>query len=296
MSKLRGYVYAAIGIFGFSATFIGIALASDGFSPTIVAIGRIIPAGIGAIIALKLGGQPILPPRDTWSQIWMVALGLIFGFPIFSTLAMQTVPAAEAGVLVALGPVISAVIAISIFKHKKMAPMFWVAAGAGTIAAMLFAYSRANGIGGGELWGYGAMFIAMIFGQLGNVSAATMTARHKAFHVISWAIVISIPIMLPLTIVELVIHPITQMPSASAWVGFLWVSLYSIFIGHYFMANALNTIGIVKASQLQLLQPISTMVLAIIILKNHVSLITWLAAIAIVACVAWTQRINSARR
>lgn len=295
MSKFKGYVFAAIGIFGFSATFIGIALGTTGFSPTIIAIGRIIPAGIGAIIALKISRQPLLPPRDTWSQIWMVALGLVFGFPIFSTLAMRTVPAAEAGVLVALGPVLSAIIAIAIFKHKKLAPMFWVAASAGTIAAMLFAYSRANGIGGGELWGYGAMFIAMIFGQLGNVSAATITARHKAFHVISWAIIISIPIMLPLTVIELVVNPITQWPSIEAWVGFMWVSLYSIFIGHYFMANALNTIGIVKASQLQLLQPISTMVLAIIILQDHVSLITWISAIAIVAAVGWTQKINSSR-
>lgn len=295
MSKLRGYVYAAIAVLGFGTTFIGIALGTTGFSPTIIAIGRIIPAGIGAIIALKIGKQPLLPPRDLWSRIWLVAGGLVFGYPILSTLAMRTVPVSDAGVLIALSPVAGVVAAILIFKTKMPPTRYWIGALGGTFFGMLFSISRSNGLGGGEFWGYIIMVIAVILGAIGNTSAGALTARYKAFYVISWAIVISIPIMLPLTIIELVVHPITTPPSASAWFGFLFVSLYSIFLGHYFWANALNTIGIAKASQLQLVQPIITMILAIIILHNTVSLITWLAALAILFCVGWTQRINLSR-
>jgi drug/metabolite transporter (DMT)-like permease len=86
------------------------------------------------------------------------------------------------------------------------------------------------------------------------------------------------------------------MPSSQAWFGFLFVSLYSIFLGHYFWANALNTIGIAKASQLQLIQPIITAVLAIFVLNETVSVVTWLTALAILVCVSWTQRVNLSRQ
>lgn len=289
-------MYGAIAVLGFGTTFIGIALGLTGFSPTIIAIGRIIPAGIGAIIALKIGKQPLLPPRDLWSRIWLVSGGLVFGYPILSTLAMQTVPAADAGVLIALSPVAGVVAAILIFKTDMPSNRYWFGALAGTFFGMLFSVSRSNGLGGGEFWGYIIMAIAVVIGAIGNSSAGALTARYKAFYVISWGIVISIPIMLPLTIIELVVHPITVMPSAAAWFGFLFVSLYSIFLGHYFWANALNTIGIARASQLQLIQPIVTMILAIIILHNTVSLFTWFTAIAILICVSWTQRINLTRK
>ena len=296
MSKLRGYVYGAIAVFGFATTFIGLALGLTEFSPTIMAIGRIIPAGIGAVIALKIGKQPLLPPRDLWSRIWIVSGGLIFGYPILSTIAMRTVPAADAGVLIALSPVAGVIGAILIFKTKMPSNKYWIGALAGTLFGMLFSISRSNELGGGEIWGYLIMAVAVVIGAIGNTSAGALTARYKAFYVISWAIVISIPIMLPLTVIELVVHPITEMPSSQAWFGFLFVSLYSIFLGHYFWANALNTIGIAKASQLQLIQPIITAVLAIFVLNETVSVVTWLTALAILVCVGWTQRVNLSRQ
>jgi drug/metabolite transporter (DMT)-like permease len=295
MSKLQGYVYGAIAVLGFGTTFIGLALGLTEFSPTMMAIGRIIPAGIGAIIALKIGGQSLIPPRDLWSRIWLVSGGLVFGYPILSTIAMRTVPASDAGVLIALSPVAGVITAILIFKNKTPSAKFWIGALGGTFFGMLFSVSRSNGLGGGEFWGYVIMAIAVVIGAVGNSSAGALTAKYKAFYVISWAIVISIPVMLPLTIIELILNPITVMPSADAWFGFLFVSLYSIFLGHYFWANALNTIGIAKASQLQLAQPIVTMVLAIFILRETVSAFTWFTAIAILICVGWTQRTNLSR-
>lgn len=296
MSKFRGYLYGAIAVLGFGTTFIGLALGLTEFSPTIMAIGRIIPAGIGAIIALKIGKQPLLPPRDLWSRIWLVSGGLVFGYPILSTMAMRTVPAADAGVLIALSPVAGVIAAILIFKTKTPTTRYWIGALAGTFFGMLFSISRSNGLGGGEFWGYIIMAIAVVIGAIGNTSAGALTARYKAFYVISWAIVISIPIMLPLTVIELLVHPITHVPSSDAIFGFLFVSLYSIFLGHYFWANALNTIGVAKASQLQLVQPIVTMVLAIIVLHEAVSPITWFTAVAILFCVGWTQRINLSKQ
>jgi drug/metabolite transporter (DMT)-like permease len=295
MTQTRGYLYGLIAMFGFGATFIGIALAKQGFDPTIVGVGRIIPAGIGAIIGLKVAGQKLLPPREARKWVAIIAGGVIIGFPIFSTLAMQTIPAGDAGLIVAVGPVLTAVTAL-FYGHKRPRNAFWIAAGVGTLGAIAFAITRSGkGVfsSGGEIWGYALMALAMLLSSNANIAGATLVKRgYNAFYVIMWAIVISIPALVPITVFDLVAHPITNMPSPTAWLGFLWVSLFSIFMGHYFWNSALATIGVVKASQLQLIQPIFTMFFALWILGEPINPLTGIAAVVIIGSVAVSQRLK----
>lgn len=295
MSQTRGYIYGMIAMLGFGATFIAIALAKEGFDPTIVGVGRIIPAGIGAIIGLKLAGQKLLPPVEARKWVAVISLGIIIGFPTFSTLAMQTIPAGDAGLIVAVGPVLTAVTAL-FYGHKRPRNAFWIAAAIGTIGAIAFAITRSgDGIfsSGGSIWGYVLMAIAMLLSSNANIAGATLVGRgFNAFYVIMWAIVISIPVLLPITIFDLVAHPITVMPPVAAWIGFAWVSLFSIFIGHFFWNSALATIGVVKASQLQLIQPIFTMFFALWILGEPISPLTGIAAVVIIGSVAVSQRLK----
>ena len=295
MTQTRGYLYGLIAMLGFGATFIAIALAKESFDPTIVGVGRIVPAGIGAIIGLKLAGQRLLPPREARKWVAVIALGIIIGFPIFSTLAMQTIPAGDAGLIVAVGPVLTAVTAL-FYGHARPRNAFWIAAAIGTLGAIAFAVTRSGeGVfsSGGSIWGYVLMAIAMLLSANANIAGATLVKRgFNAFYVIMWAIVISIPVLLPITIFDLVAHPITSMPTLSAILGFLWVSLFSIFIGHYFWNSALATIGVVKASQLQLIQPIFTMFFALWILAEPISPLTGIAAVVIIGSVAVSQRLK----
>jgi drug/metabolite transporter (DMT)-like permease len=295
MSQTRGYIYGLIAMLGFGATFIGIALAKEGFDPTIVGVGRIIPAGIGAIIGLKLAGQNLLPPRDAFKWVAVIAGGIIIGFPILSTLAMQTLPAGDAGLIVAVAPVLTAVTAL-FYGHDRPRNAFWAAAAIGTVGAIAFAITRSgHGVfsSGGSIWGYVLMAGAMLLSSNANIAGATLVKRgFKAFYVIMWAIVISIPVLLPITIIDLIAHPITRMPSATAWIGFMWASLFSIFIGHYFWNSALATIGVVKASQLQLIQPIFTMFFALWVLGEPISPLTGIAAVVIIGSVAVSQRLK----
>ena len=295
MTQTRGYLYGFIAMFGFGATFIAIALAKEGFDPTIVGVGRIIPAGIGAIIGLKLAGQKLLPPKDARKWVAVIAGGIIIGFPIFSTLAMQTIPAGDAGLIVAVGPVLTAVTAL-FYGHDRPRNAFWIAAAIGTVGAIAFAVTRSgNGVfsSGGSIWGYVLMAIAMLLSSNANIAGATLVKRgFNAFYVIMWAIIISIPVLLPVTIFDLIAHPITAAPPAAAWIGFLWASLFSIFLGHYFWNSALATIGVVKASQLQLIQPIFTMFFALWILGEPISPLTGIAAVVIIGSVAVSQRLK----
>lgn len=295
MTQTRGYLYGFIAMFGFGATFIAIALAKEGFDPTIVGVGRIIPAGIGAIIGLKLAGQKLLPPKEARKWVAVIAGGIIIGFPIFSTLAMQTIPAGDAGLIVAVGPVLTAVTAL-FYGHDRPRNAFWIAAAIGTVGAIAFAVTRSgSGVfsSGGSIWGYVLMAIAMLLSSNANIAGATLVKRgFNAFYVIMWAIVISIPVLLPVTIFDLIAHPITATPPVAAWIGFLWASLFSIFLGHYFWNSALATIGVVKASQLQLIQPIFTMFFALWILGEPISPLTGIAAVVIIGSVAVSQRLK----
>jgi drug/metabolite transporter (DMT)-like permease len=295
MTQTRGYLYGFIAMFGFGATFIAIALAKESFDPTIVGVGRIVPAGIGAIIGLKLTGQKLLPPREVRKWVAVIAAGIIIGFPIFSTLAMQTIPAGDAGLIVAVAPVLTAATAL-FYGHGRPRSTFWIAASIGTLGAIGFAITRSSdGVfsSGGSIWGYASMALAMFLSSNANIAGATLVKRgYNAFYVIMWAIVMSIPVLLPITIFDLVAHPIVAMPSLSAMLGFLWVSLFSIFIGQYFWNSALAAIGVVKASQLQLIQPIFTMIFALLILGEPISPLTGIAAVVIIGSVAVSQRLK----
>lgn len=280
---------------GFGATFIAIALAKESFDPTIVGVGRIIPAGIAAIIGLKISRQKLLPPRAAFGWVAVIAGGIIIGFPIFSTLAMQTIPAGDAGLIVAVGPVLTAVTAL-FYGHARPRNAFWIAAVIGTVGAIAFAVTRAgDGVfsSGGSIWGYLLMAVAMFLSSNANIAGATLVKKgYNAFHIIMWAIVISIPVLLPITVIDLVAHPITEMPTLPAILGFAWVSLFSIFLGHYFWNSTLASIGVVKASQLQLIQPIFTMLFALWILSEPISPLTLLAAAVIIGSVAISQRLK----
>ena len=290
---VRGYLLSIFAVTGFGFTFIAVNLGSQSFDPITMSMGRVVPAGILAIIALKAMKKPLLPPREAYPLIIGSSLGVIIAFPLLSTLALQTVPAADAGVIGAVTPMVTATVAVFI-GHKKPKPMFWVAAALGTGGAMALAYFKAGGqIGGGAYWGYLALGLAVLFASMGHISGSTLVAKYSSFAVLSWAVILSIPVQLPIAIVNWSLHPITTWPSWPSILGFLFVSWFSLSIGNFMLNQGLHIIGLVKGAQLQLLQPIVTMVASIVILHNVVSPITWGAAALILTSVAWSQRFRT---
>lgn len=286
----RGYLLSLIAVTGFGFTFIAVTLGSASFDPLTMSVGRVVPAGILAVIALKAMKQPLIPPREAFPLIIGSSAGVIIGFPLLSTFALQNIPAADAGVIGAVTPMVTAVVAILI-GHKKPKRMFWLAAALGAVSAMSLAYFKGGtGFGDGLFWGYIAMAFAVLFASMGHISGSTLVAKYSSFTVLSWAVIISIPVQLPIAIVNWTINPITEWPAWTAILGYLYVSWFSLSIGNFMLNQGLHIIGLVKGAQLQLLQPIVTMILAILILHQTVSPITWIAAFGILTSVAWSQR------
>ena len=289
----RGYIFAISAVVGFGGTFIAVALGYQSFDAITMSFGRVIPAAIAAIISLKLLKQPVLPPREAFPVIFGVTAGVVIGFPLLSTLALMTVPPADAGVMGAITPIITAVIAVFI-GHKKPRRLFWLAASMGSLSAAILAYFRGGSdLGGGEFWGYILLAGAMLVASMGHISGNYLAGKgFNSFHVLCWAVIISIPIQLPGVLIDWAINPITAVPTLGAIAGFLFASLFSILFGNYMLNHGFHKIGLVRGAQLQLIQPIVTMILSIVILHKAVSPITWIAAAAILASVAWSQRLK----
>lgn len=289
----RGYMFAVSAVVGFGGTFIAVALGYQSFDAITMSFGRVIPAGIAAIIALLLMKKSLVPPRAAFPAIFGVTGGIVIGFPLLSTLALQSVPPADAGVMGAVTPIITAIIAIFI-GHKKPKPLFWVAAALGSSAAAVLAYFRGGSeLGGGTFWGYILLLGAMLVASLGHISGNYLAGKgFNSFQVLCWAVILSIPIQLPGILINWSINPITTIPTLSAIFGFLFASLFSILIGNYMLNHGFHKIGLVRGAQLQLIQPIVTMILSIVVLHKTVSPITWIVAVVILASVAWSQRLK----
>ncbi|WP_431217511.1 EamA family transporter [Puia sp. P3] len=118
--------------------------------------------------------------------------------------------------------------------------------------------------------------------------ARRFRGKPGGWQVISWALVIAMPVMLPLAIMYL--PSSVGAVSAGAWAGLGYVSLFSMFIGFIFWYRGLAQGGIASVGQVQLLQPFFGLVLAATLLHEKVSIGMLLVTVGVILCVAGSRR------
>ncbi|NWE80708.1 DMT family transporter, partial [Pseudomonas edaphica] len=106
--------------------------------------------------------------------------------------------------------------------------------------------------------------------------------------VICWALVVSLPVVAPLSVM---LAPATLTGiSLPAWLSLGYVSLFSMLIGFVFWYRGLAQGGIAAVGQLQLLQPFFGLALAAGLLHEQVSLGMVLVTVAVIGCVAGAKQ------
>jgi drug/metabolite transporter (DMT)-like permease len=106
--------------------------------------------------------------------------------------------------------------------------------------------------------------------------------------VISWVLVLSAPLLLP--VVAWRAQQTGLSASPAAWLCFAYVSLVSMYVGFFAWYHALALGGVARIGQLQLAQPVLTLLWSAMLLGEHVAVETALSAAAVLASVALTQR------
>ena len=142
--------------------------------------------------------------------------------------------------------------------------------------------------GGGRLVaGDGLLLMAVLCGAIAYVAGARASAVMPAEHVIGWVLVASLPLTLPAALWLWPVQPATQ----AAWGGFLYVSVFSMWLGFFAWYRGLALGGVVRVSQVQLLQPFLALLFAVPVLGERLQPATVLFALAVMAVVFLGRRL-----
>ena len=272
-----------IGVVLFSGSLPATRVAVLEFNPVFLTIARASIAGIFALVALLVFKEK-RPNRKQIFPLAIVALGVVFGFPLLSSLALQYVTSAHSIVFLGILPVTTALFGI-IRGGEYPKPIFWVFSIIGSL--LVIGYAVAQGVTASPI-GDILMISAVILCGLGYAEGAKLTKTLGGWQVISWALVLSLPIMLPLAF----IHTPTSFEgiSTGAWVSLAYVSLFSMFIAFIFWYKGLAQGGIATVGQLQLLQPFFGLALAASFLHESVSRGMLAVTVGVILCVAGTKK------
>ena len=281
----QGLFYGLIGVLIFGLTLPTTRIAVVELDPIFVGLGRAIPAAFCAGLLLLITRTRV-PERKHWWNLAVTSGGIVFGFPVFATLAMTTVPAAHGGVVLAVLPLATAV-AGSLFGGERPSLAFWLFSLTGAVLVFAFVTVRGGGLGG---IGFGDLLlvIAVICAAVGYAKGGVLARDMGGWQVICWALVIAVPFLA--IIILLTAGPINWDAGASAWSGFFYVAFFSQFLGFFAWNHGLALGGIARVGQLQLLQPFVTLIASALLLAEQVGWIEVAFALAVVASVMAGRR------
>jgi drug/metabolite transporter (DMT)-like permease len=271
-------------VLAFSMSFPASRAAIPTFGPVTVGVGRAVIAAVLGAIALAIARSP-LPRGRRLPRLGVVALGVVVGFPLCSSLALRDTTAAHGAILVGLLPIATALVG-ALRGAERPPRAFWISCLLGVAAVLVFAATQGAGrIQSADGW----LAAAVALGAIGYAEGGALARELGGWQVISWALVLSLPLTLPVTVVGLVTGPPVS-PTPAAWLGLGYVCGVSMFAGFVAWYRGLAEGGIAQISQLQLAQPVLTLGWAALLLSESISAATTVAALAIVAAVAGTQR------
>ncbi|WP_282609067.1 DMT family transporter [Pelagibius sp. Alg239-R121] len=287
----EGLLYGLLGVLIFGLTLPTTRIAVAELDPIFVGLGRAVPAALCAGVLL-LVTRTRVPARKHWANLAITSGGIVFGFPVFATVAMQTVPAAHGGVVLAVLPLATAM-AGSMFGGERPSIAFWLFSLAGAALVFAFVVLRGGGFGGVE-FGDLLLVIAVVCAAVGYAKGGVLARDLGGWQVICWALVIAIPFLSLLVL--LTAGPVNWDASMTAWSGFLYVAFFSQFLGFFAWNHGLALGGIARVGQLQLVQPFVTLLASVLLLSEQVGWIEVVFALAVVATVMAGRRTQVTRK
>lgn len=278
-----GLLLGFVGMVIFGGTLPATRLAVSAIDPIALTAMRAAIAGLCSLALLLVLRRPI-PPRALWPQLVIAMLCVSIFFPMLMAFGMRTVDASHGGVVLGVLPIATALVAVAI-THERPRPLFWIASLAG--AALVIAFALRQG-GGAMSVGDLLLFAAVLVSAVGYGFSGRLTSSMPGWEVISWVLVIALPISIPATLLTMPAD-IMQIP-AKPMLGLLYVALFSQWIGFFAWNAGMAMGGIARVSQVQLLQPFVTFALAALFNDEAITLQIVLFAVAVVATVAISTR------
>ena len=288
----RGMLLGLLGVVIFAATgpltklAVG-TLEAPQLSPWFVTFGRAVVAGALSLVYLlvqQVRGTLVTPQGREWRLLGLTALGVVVGFPLFLALALRYVPSTHGAVVTGLLPLATAVVAALWFRQRP-SPAFWACALLGTGLVLAFMVLRSADSTGHARLHLADVFllIAMLSAAVGYVSGARLTPSLGAERVICWALVLSLPVTLPMAWLNapLAVSAI----HASSWSAFAYLAVFSMWLGFFAWYRGLAIGGALRVSQTQLVQPFLSLMMAVPLLGERLDGVTLGFGLGVIATV-----------
>ncbi|HEX4205744.1 MAG TPA: DMT family transporter [Ktedonobacteraceae bacterium] len=278
----EGLLMGGLGVLCFSFTLPATRVADPLLGGTVVALGRAIVAALLAGILLLLRREKI-PARRYWIPLALVALGVVVGFPLCASLALQSVPASHGAVVIGLLPAATAVMAV-VRAGERPSKFFWLACAGGVLAVLTFAITQ----GAGHLQPADLLLLASVaFGAVGYAEGGRLAREMGGWRVICWALLLSAPLLVVPLI--LAFHPRGSLIAPVPWLGFAYVAVVSMFLGFFVWYRGLAAGGVARIGQIQLVQPILTVLWSAVLLHEQITFATVGASLLVVVFAALSQ-------
>ncbi|WP_343564479.1 DMT family transporter [Kiloniella sp. b19] len=279
----QGWLNGFIGVLIFSGSLPATRVAVGDFDPVFLTLARAAtPALISCVLLLLFSKAK--PAREDLPALMVTSFCVVIGFPLLTAHALQHITSAHSLVFIGLLPLATALFGV-LRNQEKPHPAFWIFSLSGSALVVGFALSQDQAV---SLIGDSLMIIAILLCGLGYAEGARLSHKLGGWQVISWSLVIALPVIAPLL---LWFWPASfshvQMP---AWLGLAYVSLFSMLIGFVFWYRGLMQGGIVSVGQLQLLQPFMGLMLAALLLNETISWAMILVTGAVLLCVRTAKR------
>ena len=279
--EVQGLWYGLLGVVVFAMTLpmtrLAVGSAADPqLPPLFVVAGRAALAGLLSVAYLWATGAR----RPAWRQATSLAVsagGTVVGFPLFLGLALRQVDAMHAAVITGVMPLGTAMVAALSFRQRPSLG-FWICAALGCALVLAFAAHRGHGsLSAAD----GLLLLAVLSASIGYVAGARLSVQMKPAQVICWVLALSLPLTLPVMLATWPALP----ARASAWGGFVYVTLFSMWLGFFAWYRGLALGGTVRVSQVQLVQPFLSLLFAVPVLGERLEATTLLFSLAVIATV-----------
>ena len=276
--ETKGMLIGFIGILIFSLTLPVSKIAVLSFNPYFIAFGRATLAGLVAFAYLAYKKES-LPSKIDFGKYVVIALGVVFGFPIFTTVAMTQGSSSHGAVILGMMPLATTVIGVIRFKEQPSLG-FWLVSLMGATLVVIYALLKNSG---SFTYIDGLLVLGGICACVGYVEGGELSRRMNPRAVISWALVISLPVNIAASF--LTFNPEYINAGGVAWISFAYLSIFPMFLGFFFWYEGLAIGGIARVSQVQLIQPFCTLLAASVLLGDPITVMNLVFAGLVVSTV-----------
>jgi drug/metabolite transporter (DMT)-like permease len=291
---MGGITGVLLGVLTFSLTFPATRLAlgavegqTGGFDPIVVGFGRTAIAALLAFAAVRISAFRVEGkrlPRHLVRPLLLVSLGNGLGFGALTAFALKSSTASHGAIVIAGLPIATAIVSV-LRNRERPSISFWLASLGGTTVVFIVTIAHSSGgVTASDL----LLLAAVGLGALGYAEGGRLAKTMPGILVVSWSVIFAFPIALIATLIAL--GTTTNAPDLKAWIGLGYVSFFSLFLGFVPFYRGLAEVGVTRASQMQLMQPLLTLAWSAVLIGEVIGWGTVLAAVIVLSFVVTTQR------